>query len=65
VQPSPGEPSLPEAALVEDDCAEAHENFTLELRAFLQLLIRKGVLKPGEYTEALKKLRATAAAKPK
>ena len=62
-QPTPVEPSIPEAAMVEDVCTEEHENFTLELKAFLKLLIEKGILKPGEYTEALNQVRA--AAKPK
>jgi len=56
--------AVPEAVVVEDDeCAEAHATLTLELKAFLKLLIEKGVLKPGEYTAALNQLRA--AAKPK
>jgi hypothetical protein len=69
-QPTPPAPSAPEspavpaAVVVEDDnCSDAYATLTLELRAFLKLLIEKGVLKPGEYTEALNRARAAAKTK--
>jgi hypothetical protein len=62
-RPEEAEARLPEIELVEDSCAEEHALLNLRLKAFLQLLIGQGILKPGEYTQALNKLKAAAAAK--
>lgn len=48
--------------LIEDRISEEHGKFTLELKAFLTLLSRKGVITTEEFVDTLRELRKTQVA---